>query len=83
MTEPGGWTDEVQRMIDSALEKERESHAAELAERDARIDALQKVNAGLITTLIPEHAGGPGNEIAETWSQYEQELARAEANAPK
>lgn len=29
--------------------------------------------------LVPEHAGGPGLDIAPTWSQAEQEAARLEA----
>jgi hypothetical protein len=31
---------------------------------------------------VPEHGAGFGDEVEETWSQYEQEQARAEANAP-
>jgi hypothetical protein len=41
--------------------------------------ALKASRAAIPTSLIPDHGAGYGDEIAETWSQAEQEEARAEA----
>ena len=38
---------------------------------------LAQSRAGTSTGTIPENAGGIGDEVAETWSQYDQELAAA------
>lgn len=40
-------------------------------------NTLAATRAGMPLSLVPEHGGGPGGEIAETWSQYDQELAVA------
>jgi hypothetical protein len=39
--------------------------------------ALEAMRATVPTTLIPEHGAGPGMQINPTWSQAEQEVARA------
>lgn len=36
-------------------------------------NTLAATRAGMPLTLIPTHGAGPGNEIAETWSQFDQE----------
>jgi hypothetical protein len=36
---------------------------------------LAQTRAGLPLGTIPEHAAGVGTEIADTWSQHDQELA--------
>jgi TATA-binding protein-associated factor Taf7 len=38
-------------------------------------NTLAATRAGLPLTLVPEHGAGPGTDIRESWSQYEQELA--------
>ena len=38
-------------------------------------NTLAATRAGLPLTLMPEHGAGPGGEVAESWSQYEQELS--------
>jgi hypothetical protein len=43
---------------------------------------LAQTRAGTPGGTIPEHGAGFGNDVEETWSQAEQEEARAEANAP-
>lgn len=58
---------------------------AELAKqlRDVQ-NQLAVTRAGLPLSLIPEHAAGPGMEIAETWSAAEQAAAiAAEAPSPE
>ena len=40
-------------------------------------NALAATRAGIPLSLIPEHGAGPGTEISDTWSQAEQEAARA------
>jgi hypothetical protein len=47
--------------------------AKRVEDLEARLAAAQ---AAAPLTLIPVHAGGPGMEIAETWSQADQEAAR-------
>jgi len=42
--------------------------------------ALAQTKAGLPGGTLPEHSAGPGTEIAETWSQAEQEEERQAAN---
>lgn len=34
---------------------------------------LAATRAGLPLTLVPEHGAGPGLDVNETWSQYDQE----------
>lgn len=34
---------------------------------------LAATRAGMPLSLIPSHGAGPGEEVAETWSQLEQE----------
>jgi hypothetical protein len=52
----------------------------EAASKDAdRITALEEALAAsqaarAVATSVPMDAGGPGTEISETWSQYDQEL---------
>jgi hypothetical protein len=36
---------------------------------------LAQARAGIPLGTIPENAAGIGTEVAETWSQYDQELA--------
>lgn len=62
--------------------KEEKTFAEEsMSPRDlaARIrdleNTLAATRAGLPLTLMPEHGAGPGGEVAESWSQYEQELS--------
>jgi len=84
MSEPPTWVsaDDVQKMIDAQLDKVRSDHEAQIAELSAKSDQLQaqldaaRASAVPITS-VPEHSGGPGTEIAPTWSQYEQEKSRA------
>jgi hypothetical protein len=46
---------------------------------EARQNAALKSARGLraVDHLVPTHAGGPGNDIHETWGQYYQELSEA------
>lgn len=43
---------------------------------------LAQTRAGLPGGTIPDHGAGYGQENEETWSQAEQEAARAEADTP-
>lgn len=42
-------------------------------------NTLAATRAGMPLSLLPEHGAGPGGEVAETWSQYDQEQSIAEA----
>lgn len=48
--------------------------AKRVQDLEARLAAAQ---AAAPLTLIPVHGGGPGAEIAETWSLADQEAAKA------
>jgi hypothetical protein len=79
-TNPGSVdADSIQRMIDERI-------AAVESRYDKKIKALEKRHAdemraarGVppVDSAVPTHAGGPGDTIAQTWSQYHQELSRA------
>ncbi len=71
----------VQAMIDEQLASMRAEHAQEIAGIQVQLDEARKAAAGAPVTFVPEHAGGPGTEIAETWSAWEQSLAHAAAEA--
>lgn len=68
--------DQVQALIDSALAKQAEAH-------NAHLQALAASMRGSVASMVPEHSGGDGTEIAETWSQWEQERAYAAAEAAR
>lgn len=55
------------------LRAENERKTQELSDMQQQLLASQ---AGQIATTVPEHAGGPGTNVAPTWSQWEQELSR-------
>jgi hypothetical protein len=51
----------------------------ELAARIRDLEnTLAATRAGLPLSLLPVHGAGPGSEVAETWSQAEQEEASRE-----
>lgn len=60
--------EQVQQLIDQALDRQ----AAQFREQQA---AATRDITGAIP--LPEHAGGIGQKIAETWSLFEQQLAQA------
>jgi hypothetical protein len=65
--------DIVQQMIDQALARQAKAHDAEMSQIRGQLTAAR---AALPATLIPGNAGGVGvDSVAETWSQYDQELA--------
>jgi hypothetical protein len=41
--------------------------------------ALANARAGMPLNLTPLHGAGEGEEVAESWGQYDQEQARLEA----
>lgn len=49
-----------------------------VADLESRLAAAQ---AAAPLTLTPEHGAGPGMEVAETWSQFEQEQANRKQDA--
>lgn len=67
--------DTVQRMIDQALERQQAQHQREM---DQLRGQLATARAALPASLVPEHAGGVGvDTVAETWSEYDRQLAIA------
>ena len=78
--------DDVQKLVDDQLAQVRKQYDEEKAASDARVDQLQaqleaaQKSAQPLTSVVA-HGGGPGLEIAPTWSQFEQERAVAAANA--
>lgn len=65
---------QVQAIVDEALSRQAEAH-------NAAMQALSASMRGSVASLIPEHSGGAGTEVADTWSQYEQELSHAASEA--
>lgn len=68
----------MQERTDNALAQIRQDHDSEIAALNA---ALQAARSATPIALVPEHGGGLGTEIHETWSYAEQLAARAEAEA--
>jgi len=75
--------DAIAEAVATAVAKQAEAlrteFEARLAASEARHQAeLAQVRAASIPVphLIPEHGAGPGITIRDTWSQWEQELAR-------
>jgi hypothetical protein len=66
--------EQIDAQIRAALDAQAETHSKQ-------IESLIASLRGNVVTLIPEHSGGKGTEIAPTWSQYEQEQARKAAAA--
>jgi hypothetical protein len=58
----------------STPEPSQENLAAQV--RDLQ-NALAAMRATVPLSLVPEHGGGVGDAIAETWSLAEQEAARS------
>jgi hypothetical protein len=59
----------IQQSVQAALAQQAQQHAEELA-------AVRQTLAPVLTT-VPENGGGPGTQIAETWSLAEQTEANA------
>ena len=53
--------------------KETRTQEQRIADLELQIAAQR---AGTSTGTLPEHAGGVGTDVAESWGQYDQELAR-------
>jgi len=66
---------QVEALLDARIKASNEAHAKEMAVLQAQLDSAHRSMAGTTPALIPYHAGGPGTEIAETWSAWEQYLA--------
>ena len=73
--------DDLEKRIDAIvatrLAQQQEVHAKEIAELRAEVDAARKATEITLSGLspherVPEHAGGPGLEMAATWSLAEQ-----------
>lgn len=58
----------------SGNEKSNDDVNARIAALEAQLAASR---AAQPLTLTPVHGAGPGLDVAETWSQAEQEAARA------
>jgi hypothetical protein len=60
-------------------EEKQQEKANPLESRVRDLEAALKASrAALPVSLVPEHGAGYGDEVAETWSQADQEEARAE-----
>lgn len=70
--------EQVQAMIDSAIARANAEHAAEMSKLKTDLADAQARAASLITSVVPEHAGGSSTEIAPTWSMAEQEKSWAD-----
>jgi hypothetical protein len=70
---------EVQAAIDAAVVQAKAEVAAEyeskFQDQQTQIEALK--GSQKAPSPVHENAAGVGNDVAETWSQYDQELASA------
>jgi hypothetical protein len=71
---------DIQHMIDQALERQQKQHAEEMEQlrgevTAAGVTAAANVRAATGAQIAP-HAAGPNDQIAETWSQAQQEEMR-------
>lgn len=55
-------------------EEKKETRTTDQRIADLELQLAQS-RAGTATGTIPEHGGGVGTDIAETWSQHDQTLA--------
>jgi hypothetical protein len=60
--------EQAKALIAEALARQNEAHTKALQDMAASL-------RGNVVTFVPHNAGGPGTEIAETWSAWEQSLA--------
>jgi hypothetical protein len=75
------------RQIDAILRAQKDQILAELAGTESatvtalreQVHAMQFSARGQVVSPVPEHAGGIGLIISETWSQFEQMRAREAA----
>lgn len=70
-------TDQLRSIVEAFMVKERQANAEIIAGLKSQVDAMAASMAGTIPSAIPEHSGGIGIAVEQTWSQREQELARA------
>jgi hypothetical protein len=76
--------DEIKAAIQQAMQAQEAEFAARIAEmQEAHASEIRNLNAGFVPVVeqrpdhnVPSHAGGPGNNIAPTWSMAEQEASR-------
>jgi hypothetical protein len=72
--------DLVQQAIEQALARQAEIHKAEMDDMRSSIETGVNARWQPPIAVIPAHSGGPGTEIAPTWSFAEQlESMAAEA----
>lgn len=71
--------DQIQAMIDARVNQVQSDYDKKIAALEERHAAELKAARGApaVNTLVPTHAGGPGHEITEVWSQWHQQLANA------
>jgi hypothetical protein len=72
--------DQIQAMIAQAIAENtaaiEERHQAEIIGLQDQLNSQAKQLSGLGTSTIADHSAGVGTNVHETWSQFEQELAR-------
>lgn len=66
--------DDIQAMIDQALQREREQHSAETETLRSELASMRAANAGPSDT-IPWNSAGIGTDKEASWGQYDQDLA--------
>jgi hypothetical protein len=65
---------QVEALVAAQLSAVESKYADRIAALEAQLSSQVPP-----ATAVPQHAGGNGLEVAPTWSQAEQEAARAEA----
>ena len=71
--------DAIQEAITKGLADAKLAHDREMADmrlaHQTEMDALRVSLSGVQPSPVPMHSGGPGTQILQTWSLYDQQLA--------
>jgi hypothetical protein len=66
---------DIQAIVDERLSQQKEAHDAEVSSLRAEVQSMRDAARGPGGDVIPANGGGIGTERADTWGQYDQDLA--------
>lgn len=66
---------DIQAIVDERLSAQKTAHDAEVSSLRAEVQSMRDAARGPGGDVIPNNGGGIGVEFADTWSQYDQDLA--------
>jgi len=66
---------DIQAIVDERLNAQKQAHDAEVSSLRAEVQSMRDAARGPGGDVIPNNGGGIGITIADTWGQYDQDLA--------